>query len=124
MVLKTMTAVIQNVIVGAESVWIQFCLEGKYFPVHHEFYVGVLSDITKLMFLLKHTKAGNVTELSGKQVRVIDTGDSYDSLRAIGSVSKNQFIDLYGGEFPVSEKKIYRRYEHTREGLKKKLTKS
>lgn len=107
----TANAIITDVIADSLKVWIQFEIEGKYYPTHYEFNTSLLSDITRLMFLIERTKAKDVKDLIGKSIRVIDTEEIRDSLVAIGDNSKNKFVDLYGSEFPVRERKIYRKYE-------------
>ena len=62
------------------------------------------------MFLIERTKAKDIKDLIGKNIRVVDTEAIRDSLVAIGDNSKNKFVDLYGSEFPVRERKIYRKY--------------
>ena len=47
----TANAIITDVIADSPKVWIQFEVEGKYFPAHYEFNTSLLSDITRLMFL-------------------------------------------------------------------------
>lgn len=106
----TANATITDVIVEKPKVWVQFEIEGKYFPAHYEFNTSLLSDITKLMFLIERTKAKDIKDLIGKGIRVIDTEAPSDSLVAVGDNSKNKFVDLYGSEFPVRERKIYRKY--------------
>ena len=107
----TANATISDVIVEETKVWVKFEIEGKYFPAHYEFNTSLLSVITKLMFLLKGAKAKNVKDLIGKGIRVIDTEAPSNSLVAVGDNSRNKFVDLYGSEFPVRERKIYRKYK-------------
>lgn len=107
----TANAIITDVIADSSKVWIQFEVEGKYFPVHFEFNTSLLSDITRLMFLVERTKAKDIKDLIGKNIRVIDTEAMRDSLVAVGDNSKNKFVDLYGSEFPVRERRIYRKYK-------------
>ena len=106
----TANAIITDVIRENNKVWIQFEVEGKYFKAHCEFNTSLLSDITRLMFLIERTKAKDIKDLIGKNIRVVDTEAIRDSLVAIGDNSKNKFGDLYGSEFPVRERKIYRKY--------------
>lgn len=106
----TANAIITDVIADSPKVWIQFEVEGKYFPAHYEFNTSLLSDITRLMFLIERTKAKDIKDLIGKNIRVIDTEAMRDSLVAVGDSSKNKFVDLYGSEFPVRERRIYRKY--------------
>lgn len=106
----TANAKITDVIVDSSKVWIQFEVEGKYFPAHYEFNTSLLSDITKLMFLIERTKAKDIKNLIGKNIRVIDTEATRNSLVAIGDSSKNKFVNLYGSEFTVRERRIYRKY--------------
>lgn len=106
----TANAIITDVIADTSKVWIQFEVEGKYFPTHYEFNTSLLNDITRLMFLIERTKAKDIKDLIGKNIRVIDTEATRDSLIAVGDSSKNKFVDLYGSEFPVRERRIYRRY--------------
>ncbi len=106
----TANAIITDVIADSPKVWIQFEVEVKYFPAHYEFNTSLLSDITRLMFLIERTKAKDIKDLIGKNIRVVDTEAIRDSLVAIGDNSKNKFVDLYGSEFPVRERKIYRKY--------------
>lgn len=108
----TANAIITDIIVDSPRVWVQFEVDGKYFPAHYEFNTSFLSDITKLMFLLERTKSKKITDLIGKGIRVIDTEKSIDSVVAVGDNSKNKFVDLYGSEYPVRERKIYRKYKH------------
>lgn len=107
----TANAIITDVIVDQTRVWLQLSLEDKVFPVHYEFDVAMLNDLSKMLFLIKHTKASNIEDLRGKTVRVVDTEEVRNSLVAIGADSKNKFIDLYGDEYPISEKRLYRRYQ-------------
>lgn len=106
----TANAIISDVIISDNKVWIQFQVDGKYYPLHYEFNTSFLSDITKLLFILERSKSKNINDLVGKQMRVIDTEETSNSLVAVGDSCKNKFIDLYGSEFPVREKKIYRKY--------------
>lgn len=106
----TANATISDVIVDKSKVWIQFEIEGKYFPVHYEFNISLLSDFTRLIFIQKRTKTKNTNDLVGKEIRVIDTEASVNSLVAIGDNKKNKFVSLYGSEFPTREEKIYRKY--------------
>ena len=106
----TANAIITDVIRENNKVWIQFEVEGKYFKAHCEFNTSLLSDITRLMFLIERTKAKDIKDLIGKNIRVIDTEEMRDSLIAIGDSFKNKFIDLYGSEYPVKEQRIYRKY--------------
>lgn len=110
----TTDAIITDVIREETKVWLQLDFDNKEFPSHWEFNLATLRDIEKIFFLIKCTKAGTINGLKGKQVRVIDTEEVQNSLLAIGSPSKNKFIDLYGSEFPVSEKRLYRRYRKKR----------
>lgn len=107
----TANAVISNIIVENNTVLIQFSVEGKYFPTNYSFNTSSLGDITKLMFLLQRTKAKNINDLIGKRIQVIDTEEISNSLVAVGDQNKNKFVDLYGGEFPVRERKIYKKYQ-------------
>lgn len=106
----TTDATITDIIVNETKIWLQLNCNEKYFPLHYEFDVRMMNDLSKILFLIKVTKAGNIEGLRGKNVRVIDTEKIQDSLIAIGSNYKNRFIDLYGSEYPISEKRIYRRY--------------
>lgn len=107
----TKEAIITDVSCHNGIVWIQLSY-GKTFPTNHEFNTKVLSDFEKVQFLIKVTKASDIEGLRGKSVRVIDRGEEVrNSLIAIGSCTKNQYIDLYGGEFAVSEKKIYKSHK-------------
>lgn len=106
----TANAIITDVIADSPKVWIQFEVEGKCFPVHYEFNASLLSDITRLMFLMERTKTKDIKDLIGKNIRVIDTEEIRDSVIAVGDSSKNKFVDLHGSEFPVRERRIYRKY--------------
>jgi len=108
----TANAIVTNIIVDNSKVWLEFKVEGKYFPVHYEFDVSLLSDLSKLMFLIKRTKAKNIEGLLGKNVRIIDNEQTCNSLVALGDISKNKFVDLSGSEFPVSERRLYRKYKY------------
>ena len=108
--MDTVNATITDIISRDNKIWVQLRCYEKYFPLHFEFDVRNLNDLSKIMFLIKATKAGNVEGLKGKSVRIIDNENIQDSLIAIGSSYKDRFIDLYGSEFPTSEKRIYRRY--------------
>lgn len=111
--MQTKLAVIKEVDVDSlqDKIWVQLNC-GTMFPIHHTFSAGYLSDITRIEEILKFVKADNVKELAEKQVRVvIEEEGVLCKLLAIGATTKNKFIDLYGGEFPVSERRIFRRYE-------------
>ncbi len=110
----TANAVITDVIVEKTNVWIQFDIEGKCFPAHYEFDSALLKDVTKLLFLIERTHAKNINDLVGKNIRVIDTEETINSVVAVGDSSKNKFVDLYGSEYTVREKRIYRRYRKHR----------
>lgn len=110
----TAGGVITDIIVDNTKVWLQVTSESKAFPVHYEFDTSLLSDITRLMFLIERTKAKDIKDLLGKSVRIIDTEELNNSLIAMGDATKNKFVDLYGSEFPVSERRIYGRYRHKR----------
>ena len=107
----TTTAVITDVITENTIVYIQVKIEGKYFPATFALNTSSLSDITKLLFLIQRTKAKNVKDLIDKKIRVIDTEEMTNSLVAVRDLSKNKFVDINGKEFPVRERRIYRRYQ-------------
>lgn len=107
----TANAVITDIIVDQSKVWVQFEVEGKCFPEHHEFNAALIGDIMRLMFLIKRTNAKDIKDLIGKSIRVIDTEATRDSLVAVGDSSKNKFVGLHGSEYPVREQHIYRKYK-------------
>ena len=107
----TANATITDVRFNERKLWIEFRVEGKYFPLHHEFNVGYLGDYYKVAAILDFTDSANFNNLKGKTVRVIDTEESHDSLIAIGHPKRNRFIDLHKvDDFTVWEKIIYWRY--------------
>ncbi len=107
----TANAIISDVIADGTKVWVEFEVEGKFFPVHYEFNTSYLNDFTRLMFLLNRTKTKNIKELVGKAIRVVDTEAMRDSVVAVGDRSKDKFVDLFGSEFTVKEKKIYQNHK-------------
>lgn len=113
--MNTINATIMEVLSENENgnavVWLRLNCDNHPFPIYHKFYVGFLGDLYRIQFLIKNTKAINIDDLKGKSVRVIDNGEVRNYLIAIGSPSKNRFVDLKGDEFPVSERRIYWRYK-------------
>lgn len=106
----TADAIISDVINNCKKVWIQLDYDGRCFSSYHEFDLKYLKDVDDLMSLMKFTNSKEIEDLLGKYVRVIDNGDVRNSLVAIGSMSKDKFIALYLDSFPISEKKLYRKY--------------
>lgn len=97
------------------EIWIQLSC-GTMFPLNHLFKCEFLDDYTRVQEICRFMKTDDENELLHKQIRVIIEQDGKISpkLIAVGSVQQNKFVDLYGGEFPVSERKVYRRYERAK----------
>lgn len=107
----TANATITDVRIDQTKIWIELKVEGKYFPVHHQFDVSYMDAYSKIAFILDITNVKSINDLTGKFVRVIDTENSHNSLIAIGHPEKNRFIDLHKeDDFPVREWRIYWRY--------------
>lgn len=107
----TAYATISDVRVDRTKVWIELKVDGKYFPVHHQFNTAYLCDYSKIAFLLKTAKVKSVSALTGKTVRVVDNEKSHNSLIAIGHPKRNRFIDLIKqDDFPVMGWRIYLRH--------------
>ena len=107
----TIDAIITDLIIDGSKVWIQLMSDEKIFPLHYEFDTRYLSDITKLLFIVKKKKSKNVEDIKGKRVRIIDNECIQNSMIAIGSEKKNRFVDLYGSEAVMTEKGIYFKYK-------------
>ncbi len=121
--MQTRSAVITEVDVNYQQgwerkVWMQLNC-GATFPIHHVFFVDYLTDATRINEIMKFAKVKKVEDLVGKKVRVVvEQVGVYTRPIAIGSEKKNRFIDLSGGEFPVSERRVFIRHK-----LAKKLRK-
>lgn len=111
--MQTKLAVITEIDTEYEQnkIWMQLNCDTP-FPIHHTFTANYLSDFTRIQEIQRFIKADNVQDFVEKQVRVIieQEGICFKTI-AIGSSTKNKFIDLYGDEFPVSEHRIFRRYD-------------
>ena len=125
----TTNATITDVRFDGKKLWIELRVDGKYFPVHHEFDLRYIGDYYKVSSIFGFTDLKNFetsffdfsvsvryilaefNSLKGKTVRVIDTEESHHSLIAIGHPKKNRFIDLHKvDDFTVWEQIIYWRY--------------
>lgn len=98
------------------QIWMQLCCDTP-FPIQHVFIVNNLSDITRIHEIRKFIGVDNVKDFEGSQVRIIveSRGKIWYEVLAIGATHKNKFIDLYGDEFPVSERNIFIRYKLAKE---------
>ncbi len=114
--MQTRSAVITEVDANYQQgrerkVWMQLNC-GEAFPIHHVFSVDYLADATRIIEIMKFAKVKEMEDLVGKKVRVVVEQDGvYTRPIAIGSERKNRFIDLSGGEFPVSERRVFIRHK-------------
>lgn len=110
---KTLEAEITEIQVDEHKsyLWIKIVCSFKNFPIYVPFDLRYLDDFTRVQSIQNFTKSKDLDDLVGKQIRIIDCGDEErNSLVAIGSFSKNRFVAVSDDEFPVSEKRIYKRY--------------
>ena len=114
--MQTRSAVITEVDANYQQgrerkVWMQLNC-GEIFPVHLVLSVGSLADATRISEIMKFSKVKKVEDLVGKKVRVIvEQVGVYTRPIAIGSEKRNKFIDLSGGEFPISERRVFIRHK-------------
>jgi len=107
----TSLATITNIKVYENGIiWFEFQEENKSFPTHCELACGSLSGYYKINYLLSKTKSKSVYDLVGKSVRIVDTEKLQAAIVAIGLAEKDKFHDVYGQEYPVKEKRIYKKY--------------
>ena len=114
--MQTRSAVITEVDANYQQgrerkVWMQLNC-GEIFPIHLALSVGSLADATRISEIMKFSKVKKVEDLVGKKVRVVvEQVGVYTRPIAIGSEKRNRFIDLSGGEFPISERRVFIRHK-------------